>query len=97
MQKSQKLLNELDYDLELERVAEEIKKQKAKRVLIQLPDGLKPFATSITEELKQITNNKCEILIWAGSCYGACDIPLEGEKLGIDMIVQFGHSAWNFK
>ena len=33
-----------DYDLELEKVAEKIKKEKAKTVLIQLPDGLKPKA-----------------------------------------------------
>lgn len=88
-------LDEIDYDLELERVAKEIKKQKAKRVLIQVPDGLKPFATSIVAELEKKT--KAEILIWGGSCFGACDIPLEAKNLGVDMIVQFGHSEWSFK
>ena len=24
------------------------------------------------------------ILIWGGSCFGACDIPTETEKLGVD-------------
>jgi len=92
---AERTLADLEYDLELERVVKEIKKQKAKKVLIQLPDGLKPFATSIVEELNQRIN--CKIFIWLGSCYGGCDVPLETEKLGIDLIVQFGHSPWDFK
>lgn len=87
-----------DYDLELEKVAAEIKKQKAKRVLIQLPDGLKPLATQIVDELKEKTKNRAEIFIWFDSCFGACDVPTaEAEKLGVDLIVQFGHSEWKFK
>ena len=89
-------LNESDYDLELDRITREIKKHKARRVLIQLPDGLKPQAVNIVKELKKHT--KAEIFIWAGSCYGACDVPLaEAEKMKVDLIVQFGHSAWDFK
>jgi len=91
-------LNELDYDLELERVVKEIKKQKAKRVLIQLPEGLKPQATLIVDELKNQTKGKVGFLIWLDSCFGACDVPAkEAETLGIDLIVQFGHSNWDFK
>ena len=95
--KQKKSLNDLDYDLELDKTAKEIIKQKAKRVLIQLPDGLKPYAMDIYLELKDKTKNKPEIIVWMGSCFGACDVPTEVEKLGIDLIVQFGHSAWNFK
>ncbi len=95
--KQKKSITESDYDLELENVAAKIKKEKAKRVLIQLPDGLKPYAVSIYQELKNKTQNKPEIIVWMGSCFGACDVPTEVEKLGIDMIVQFGHSNWNFK
>jgi len=92
-----KTLDEVDYDLELDKVASEIKKQKSKRVLIQLPDGLKPFGTLIIQKLKEKTKNSAEIFLWFDTCFGACDIPLETEKLGIDLIVQFGHSNWNFK
>lgn len=90
-------LKDLEYDLELERAAAEIQKQKAKKVLIQLPDGLKPYATQIVEELSGKIKNKAEILIWLDSCYGACDVPLEAERIGVDMIIQFGHSTWNFR
>ncbi len=80
------------YDLELERIISEIKKSKAKLVLLQFPDGLKPYATSVVDFLKSKT--KAEFLIWFGSCYGACDLPVGLEKLNpkIGLIVQFGHS-----
>ena len=80
------------YDLELEKAASEIKKQKAKKVCLQLPDGLKPKAREIADFLKKET--KAEIIIWLGSCYGACDIPKQAENLGIDLLIQWGHSRW---
>ena len=93
---SPKNLSELEYNLELDKVSSEIKKKKAKKVLIQLPDGFKPYATAIVNELKQQIKGKTEFYIWFDSCYGACDIPIaESEKLGIDMIVQFGHSEFH--
>lgn len=77
----------MEYDLELERVVKEIKKKKAKEVCIQLPDGLKPRATEIAEYLEKNTNAK--ITIWAGSCFGACDIP----NIKADLLIQWGHSS----
>ncbi len=85
----------MDYDLELERAASEIASNNAKNVVIQLPDGLKPRATEISNYLKKNTN--ANILIWFNSCYGACDIPLELSSLNIDMLIQFGHSKWMFE
>jgi 2-(3-amino-3-carboxypropyl)histidine synthase len=80
------------YDLELERIISEIKKNKARLVLLQFPDGLKPYATVAVDYLKNKTN--AEFLIWFGSCYGACDTPVGlGEiKPKIDLIIQFGHN-----
>lgn len=77
------------YDLEIDRIVEEIKKEKAKRVLVQFPDGLKPYAPVIISELEKRTN--CEFFIWLGSCYGACDTP---DVKGFDLLIQFGHSKW---
>lgn len=86
-------LNELNkkYDLELDRIVSSIKKQKAKIVLLQFPDGLKPYATSVVDYLEKEVD--AEFLIWLGSCYGACDTPVLSKKLGnkIDLIIQFGH------
>lgn len=82
----------MTYKIEMDKVISEIKKNKAKRVLLQLPDGLKPEAKKITDEITEKTG--CEVLIWADSTFGACDLPLGTEKLGIDITFHFGHSAW---
>jgi len=84
----------MEYDLELDRAAETIKKQKAKIVCIQLPDGLKKYAKYVQQELEK--NTGAQIVIWLGSCFGACDIPFHIKKLGIDLLIQWGHSAWKY-
>ncbi len=82
----------MQYDLELNRVVKEINKQKAGLVCIQLPDGLKPMAKDIVDKIEAET--KAKIVIWQGSCFGACDIPLQIEELGVDMLIQWGHSEF---
>jgi len=82
----------MQYNLELDRVIKQIKKQKAKKVCIQLPDGLKPNAKEIVDRIKKET--KAEVIIWAGSCFGACDLAIDVERLGVDLLVHFGHSEW---
>ena len=89
MQKTIQELNE-KYDLELDKVINEIKKKKAKLVLLQFPDGLKPYATAVVDELEEKTSS--EFVIWFDTCFGACDTPIGLENLNIDLVVQFGHS-----
>ncbi len=85
---------EEEYNLELDKIIETIKKEKAKLVLLQFPEKMKQYAPAITEALEQKT--KAEILIWLGNCWGACDIPrIESDRLKIDLTIQFGHSAYN--
>ncbi len=100
MQKKSILEIEREYDLEIDKIIKEIKKQRAKLVLLQFPDGLKPYATTVADEIQnrmKKLGKETEILIWLGDCFGACDVPLEVEKLGVDLIVQFGHSEWKIK
>ena len=82
----------MDYALEIDRITDRINRLKAKKVCIQLPDGLKPKAEAIQKEIERKT--KATVLIWAGSCFGACDTPQGLDKLGVDLLVQFGHSEW---
>ena len=84
----------MDYDLELDRVCSEVERQGAKLICIQLPDGLKPRAGEIDRSIRQRTGAR--VIIWAGSCFGACDVPVELERIGVDLLVQFGHSEWRF-
>lgn len=84
----------MDYNLELQRVIAEIRKTKAERVCIQLPDGLKPKAKEIKDAVDKAFAGKVQVFIWAGSCFGACDTPHGLEKAGIDFLIQWGHSEW---
>lgn len=92
-QKSIQEINEI-YDLEIPKIVKTIKKQKAKKILLQFPDGLKPYAQVIADEIENKTNSQC--FIWMESCFGGCDVPIETGNLGINLIIQFGHSKWNY-
>lgn len=81
-----------EYDFELKKAVQEIKKNNAKIVCIQLPDGLKPKAQKIQHAIESWTD--AVVLIWAGSCFGACDIPQGLNKVGVDLLIQWGHSEW---
>ena len=79
-----------DFDYEEERIKQEIHNLGAKRVLIQLPQGLKPEATRLA---KVVQKPELLPLISADPCYGACDIAMnEAQSLGVDLVVHFGHS-----
>jgi len=84
---------EEEYDLELDKIVKTIKKQKAKRVLLQFPDGMKPYSTAIVDELESRLKN-VEFLIWLGSCFGACDTPNLPKEMKVDLVVQFGHTEF---
>ena len=81
-----------DYDLELEKVISEIKQNKAKKILIQLGEGLKPKAKEIQEQIQNKIND-CQIYFWLNSCYGKCDIPeiINNKNNEFDLLIQFGH------
>jgi 2-(3-amino-3-carboxypropyl)histidine synthase len=80
----------LPFDLEEKRLANEIRKRKVKRVLIQLPEGLKPYAPRLAVVVE---NAGAQALISADPCYGACDLAISGaQALSADLIVHYGHS-----
>ncbi|UCD45789.1 MAG: diphthamide biosynthesis enzyme Dph2 [Candidatus Bathyarchaeota archaeon] len=79
------------YKMETERVTQEIRRRGAKRVLVQLPDGLRPAALTLAETLKETTG--AEIILSGDSCYGACDLSLnQADAIGADLIIHYGHS-----
>ena len=82
------------FNIELDKTIEEIKNAEAKKVCIQLPDGLKPQAKEIADAIEAKT--KATVIIWGGSCFGACDLPLEVERMGVDLLIQWGHSKWKY-
>tara|TARA_Y100000034_G_C6810085_1_gene363970 strand:- start:551 stop:814 length:264 start_codon:yes stop_codon:yes gene_type:complete len=80
-------MEDIGYDLELEKVVMQIKDSKAKLVLLQFPDGLKKHATSVVDYLEGETD--AQFLIWLGTCFGACDTP---DVKDVDLTIQFGHN-----
>jgi diphthamide synthase subunit DPH2 len=46
-------LEDIGYDLEIGRIVDEVRKLGARRILIQMPDGLKHLAPYISERLEK--------------------------------------------
>ena len=81
------------YELELERVTAEITKRGARRILLQLPDGMRPFAFQIAEYIRKATPS--EVIISGDSCYGACDIASrQALDLNVDLLIHYGHACF---
>jgi diphthamide biosynthesis enzyme Dph1/Dph2-like protein len=79
------------YDTELSKALEKIRESKARSVCIQLPDGMKPYAQDICHALEK---EGCQVLIWLGSNFGACDIPLGLNRMGVDLLLSWGHNRF---
>ena len=62
----------------------------AKRVGLQVPEGLRPRAPDIMARLAQLSG--AEVLLWGEPTFGACDLadrPLS--EVGVDALVHLGH------
>ena len=82
----------MEIDLQIDEVINKINKKGYRIVVIQLPDGLKPYATNICREIEAKTN--ATVFIWMGSNFGGCDIPIWLEKYNIDALFHFGHTRF---
>jgi len=74
------------YDFQLQKISGEIKKRKAKKILIQLPEGLKQHAPQILDELQK---TGVDIVLSGDPCFGACDLRNLDD---FDLCIHFGHS-----
>lgn len=83
-----------EYDLELDRLIEMISEKNYKKIVVQLPDGLKPRAKEIVDFIYENLNNECEVIVWAGTCFGSCDLPSGVDSLGVDACIQWGHEVF---
>ena len=83
----------MKFDLDMDNVSKQINESKAKRVLIQLPEGMKMYAGEIVDHLSK--NTKAEIITSGNSNWGGCDIALdEANNLKVDLLVHFGHAQF---
>ena len=70
------------------RVIEKLKEIGAKRILLQLPDGLKPSVFKYFQEL----SSNFSVIVSSSGFYGACDTGTMEEWRNVDAIVQLGHT-----
>ncbi len=69
-------------------IIEELTRRKARRVALQVPDGLKRQAVSYARELKKAGFS---VIISGDPCYGACDLA-DDAAARADVLVHIGHA-----
>ncbi len=76
----------------IKELVEHIKEKNPKRILLQLPEGLKTRALEIA---KGIEEEGIEVILSADPCYGACDLrDDEAMQLKCDLLVHVGHESF---
>ncbi len=81
------------YDLEEEKLVAEITGRGARRLLIQLPDGLKNEGPRLASLVRERTG--AEVFVSATPAWGACDLSLDAAaRLKADLLVHYGHNEF---
>ena len=79
-------------NFEKEKLIAELKKIKPKKVLVQLPEGVKQNAVEISRTIEDLG---IEVIFSGETSWGGCSIALqEAEALQVDLIVHFGHAKF---
>lgn len=79
-------------EIDLDKAIAEVKKSKAKKVAVQIPEGLKTRLGGIVEALGK---EGIEVFAFVDPCFGACDLKdREAKELGADLLVHFGHTQF---
>ncbi|XP_046992693.1 2-(3-amino-3-carboxypropyl)histidine synthase subunit 1 [Schistocerca americana] len=81
-----------NYNFELPKTIWRIKQIEAKRVALQMPEGLLMFATTICDIIEEFT--EADTVIMGDVTYGACCIDdYTAKALRVDLLVHYGHSC----
>ena len=82
-----------NYSFEIPKAIHRIRSLDAKRVALQMPEGLLMFATTISDILNQFCSG-AETLIMGDVTYGACCVDdFTARALGCDLLVHYAHSC----
>lgn len=80
------------YNLDFSNVVETIKDKDFKKIVLQLPEGLKFYALDVVDFLKKETD--AFFIVSSDPCFGACDLVSSNyEDLSVDLAVQIGHTS----
>jgi len=79
-------------NFETDYLIKELKERKPKKVLVQLPEGVKQNAFDIAKIFQDLD---IEAVFSGETCWGACSVGLEEAKaIEADLIVHFGHAEF---
>ncbi|MCA9487736.1 MAG: diphthamide biosynthesis enzyme Dph2 [Nanoarchaeota archaeon] len=80
------------FDFEKDFLVEKLKEIKPKKVLVQLPEGIKQNAFDLKKTFEDLG---IEAIFSGESCWGGCAIAVtEAKDIGADLIVHFGHAKF---
>ncbi|MEB3779862.1 MAG: diphthamide biosynthesis enzyme Dph2 [Desulfurococcales archaeon] len=88
--------SDLQYDIDYDLIVDSIVNSEARRVVIQLPDGLKQYSHNIYKCIEGRLPRWVDVYIHADPNYGACDLQY-GQlwaTLKPDLIIHIGHSPY---
>uniref|UniRef100_A0A3B3S354 2-(3-amino-3-carboxypropyl)histidine synthase subunit 1 n=1 Tax=Paramormyrops kingsleyae TaxID=1676925 RepID=A0A3B3S354_9TELE len=81
-----------NYNFEIHKTVWRVRQAKAKRVAVQLPEGLQMFACVISDIIERFT--EADVVIMGDVTYGACCVDdFTARALGADFLVHYGHSC----
>jgi 2-(3-amino-3-carboxypropyl)histidine synthase len=76
-------------------ILNKLKNAKARKVFLQVPEGLKMGALDLMDFLKK---NRIDVMLSVEPCFGACDLrDREAESFGCDLLLHIGHSDFGLK
>lgn len=81
-----------NYNFELPKTIWRLRQMQAKRVALQMPEGLTMFAVQLCDIIEKFT--EADTVIMGDVTYGACCVDdFTAKALGVDLLVHYGHSC----
>lgn len=81
-----------NYNFEIPKTIWRIRETNAKRVALQMPEGLLMFSTTISDIIRDFTD--ADTVIMGDVTYGACCVDdFTAKALNVDLLVHYGHSC----
>lgn len=79
-------------NFEINHLIEKLKELKPKKVLVQLPEGIKQNALEIAKVFEDLN---IEVVFSGETCWGGCSVAVnEAKDTNADLIVHFGHAEF---
>ena len=78
------------YDIQVDWLVDAVRKRKPELVGLQFPDGLRDWGPALATWLTEECGVEC--IISGDPSYGACDLAIDLSRLGVDLLIHFGHS-----